>query len=79
MFLVDITIDRVNSFLESFLKEEEVDSSLFSPSGDNSLGVLILNIVRYEGFSPGEYWTFEESDGPEDLFCFQIELNRIEA
>ena len=79
MFLVDITIDYVDSLFESFLREKEVNSSLLSSGRDSSLGVLILNIVHHKGFSLGKYRSFEESNSPEDLFCFQVELNRVEA
>ena len=69
-FFVDITIDYIDSLLESFLREKEVDSSLFSSGYNNSLGVPILNIICDEGLGLYEHRSFEESNSPEDLFRF---------
>ena len=78
-FLVDITIDHVDSLLESFLREEEVNSSLFSSGRDSSLGISVLNVICDEGLGLYEYRSFEESNSLEDLLCFRIELNRIKT
>ena len=79
MFLVDIVIDRINSLFESLLREKEVNSSLLSLGHNSSLGVLILNIICYEGFGLGKRRSFEEGNSPEDLFCFQVEFDRVKA
>ena len=78
-FFVDIIIDRVDSLLESFLREKEVDSSLFSSSRDSSLGISILNIIHDEGLGLYKRRSFEESNSLKDLFCFRIKLDRVET
>ena len=69
-FFIDVSIDRINRFLKPFLREKEVNSSLFGSSSNSSLGVPILNIVSHEGFSLYERWSFEESNSLKDLFYF---------
>ena len=78
-FLVDVAVDRVDSLLESFLREKEVDSSLFGSGRDSSLGVPILDVICDEGLGPCECRSFEESNSPEDLLRFRIELDRIKT
>ena len=79
MFLVDIAVDRVDSLLESFPREEEVNSSLFSSGRDNSLGISVLNVICDEGLGLYECRSFEESNSLEDLLRFRIELDRIKT
>ena len=54
-FFVNIVIDYIDSLFESLLRKKEVNSNLFSSNYNNSLGILIFNIVSYEGLNLSKY------------------------